>query len=233
MYDYKFQRIEEKYLLDKDTKEKLLSRISDYIEKDKFFNSNIHNIYFDNDNNDLIINSLDKPVFKDKFRVRSYGDMSLDGEVFLETKVKYKGVVSKRRIKTSIREFNKYMKKKKCILDDQVFREIDYYFKFYNLKPAIYIAYDRESYKGKDDNDLRITFDTNLRSRRNDLYFKENVEMKKYFEDEYYIMEIKAMMAMPLWLVRILSEMEIKPVSFSKYGKIYEEEMKERVDCYA
>lgn len=233
MYDYKFQRIEEKYLLDKDTKEKLLSRISDYIEKDKFFNSNIHNIYFDNDNNDLIINSLDKPVFKDKFRVRSYGDMSLDGEVFLETKVKYKGVVSKRRIKTSIREFNKYMKKKKCILDDQVFREINYYFKFYNLKPAIYIAYDRESYKGKDDNDLRITFDTNLRSRRNDLYFKENVEMKKYFEDEYYIMEIKAMMAMPLWLVRILSEMEIKPVSFSKYGKIYEEEMKERVDCYA
>ena len=188
---------------------------------------------FDNDNNDLIINSLDKPIFKDKFRVRSYGDMSLDGEVFLETKVKYKGVVSKRRIKTSIRDFNKYMKKKKCILDDQVFREIDYYFKFYNLKPAIYIAYDRESYKGKDDNELRITFDTNLRSRRNDLYFKENIEMKKYFEDEYYIMEIKAMMAMPLWLVKILSEMEIKPVSFSKYGKIYEEEMKERVNCYA
>lgn len=233
MYDYKFQRIEEKYLLDKKTKEKLLSRISNYIEKDKFFNSNIHNIYFDNDNNDLIINSLDKPIFKDKFRVRSYGDMSLDGEVFLETKVKYKGVVSKRRIKTSIRDFNKYMKKKKCILDDQVFREIDYYFKFYNLKPVIYIAYDRESYKGKDDNELRITFDTNLRSRRNDLYFKENIEMKKYFEDEYYIMEIKAMMAMPLWLVRILSEMEIKPVSFSKYGKIYEEEMKERVNCYA
>ena len=40
-----------------------------------------------------------------------------------------------------------------------------------------------------------------------------------------YIMEIKTVGSMPLWLVRILSEMNIMPTSFSKYGKIYEKEM--------
>lgn len=233
MYDYNFQRVEEKYLLSYDEKKKFLSRISEYIKKDKFFISHIHNIYFDNDNNDLIINSLDKPIFKDKFRVRSYGDMSLNGDVFLETKVKYKGVVSKRRIKLSVEEFNSYINNKKIPSDSQVFKEINYYVDYYKLKPMIYIAYDRESYKGIYDSNLRITFDNNLRSRRDNLMFKDNVEMKKYFDNDYYIMEIKAVMAMPLWLVRILSDMNIKPISFSKYGKIYECEMKERVISYA
>lgn len=233
MYDYNFQRVEEKYLISYDEKEELLSRINDYIEKDKFFISHIHNIYFDNVNNDLIINSLDKPIFKDKFRARSYGDMSLDGDVFLETKVKYKGVVSKRRIKLSINDFNAYVYNGKLPSDSQVFKEINYYFDYYKLKPMIYIAYDRESYKGIVDNNLRITFDSNLRSRRNDLMFKDNIFMEKYFDNDYYIMEIKAVMAMPLWLVRILSDMNIRPVSFSKYGKIYEKEMKESVINYA
>ena len=122
MYDYNFQRVEDKYLLSYDEKKEFLSRISEYMKKDKFFISHIHNIYFDNDNNDLIINSLDKPIFKDKFRVRSYGDMSLNGDVFLETKVKYKGIVSKRRIKLSVEEFNSYINNKKIPSDSQVFK---------------------------------------------------------------------------------------------------------------
>ena len=108
-------------------------------------------------------------------------------------------------------------------IDNQIFKEMDYYFKYYNLKSVIYIAYDRESYKGKN-SDLRITFDSNLRSRRNDLVFKKSTKMDHYFDEDYYIMEIKSMLSMPMWLVRILSELNNKPVSFSKYGKIYEKE---------
>lgn len=233
MYDYVFQRVEEKYLISCDEKRDILLRMNDYIERDKFFISHIHNIYFDNINNDLIINSLDKPIFKDKFRARCYGDMSLDGDVFLESKVKYRGVVSKRRIKLSVKDFNSYINSGNLVNDSQVFKEISYYFDYYKLKPSIYIAYDRESYKGKVDSSLRITFDSNLRSRRDDLLFKDNILMEKYFDSDFYIMEIKAVMAMPLWLVRILSDMNIRPISFSKYGKIYEKEMKERVISYA
>ena len=84
MYDYNFKRVEEKYLLQASLKEKFLFKISDYIDKDRFFISNIHNIWVGTDNNDLFINLLDKPLFKNKFRARYYGE---GNEVFLETKI--------------------------------------------------------------------------------------------------------------------------------------------------
>lgn len=75
--------------------------------------SNIHNIYFDTSNNDLIINSLEKPIFKDKFRIRRYGLPKEDDYVFLEIKSKYKGVVGKRRIKLKLKEIDDYLEKEK------------------------------------------------------------------------------------------------------------------------
>lgn len=225
MYDSYFQRVEEKYLIKKEEKKQLLQKIDNYITKDKYFESEIHNIYFDTDNNDLIINSLNRPVFKNKYRLRSYGLPEEDDAVFLEMKCKYKKIVSKRRIKIKLKDFYNYMKKHEYDNENQIFKELDYYFNFYKLKPSIYIAYNRYSYKGKNDPSLRITFDWNLRSRRDHLKFDKNIKMDNFFDDDYYIMEIKTTGAMPIWLVRTISEMKIVPVSFSKYGKIYEKEM--------
>ena len=224
MYDNHFQRVEEKYLLNEEQKEIFLKKIKTYIEKDKFYISNIHNIYFDDCNNDLIINSLEKPIFKDKYRIRSYGIPNIDDDVFFEIKTKYNGIVGKRRIKIKLKEYYEYIENNKKN-NNQIFNEIDYYFRYYHLKPAIYIAYDRQSYIGVDNKNLRITFDSNLRSRRSNLYFKDEESLENYFSDNMYIMEIKTVGSMPLWLVRILSEMNIMPTSFSKYGKIYEKEM--------
>lgn len=232
MYDKNFQRIEEKYLITGNQKKDLLSKIKEFITKDKFFESEIHNIYFDTINNDLIINSLDKPVFKDKIRIRSYGIPNLEDDIFLELKTKYKGVVGKRRSKIKLKDYYQYLNSGKFNNEDQILTEIDYYFKYYKLKPTIYIAYDRKSYKGKYDNDLRITFDTNLRSTRENLEFTNAKNMTNYFEEDKYIMEIKTIGALPLWFARTLSEMNIMPTSFSKYGKIYEKEkLKEMELC--
>lgn len=125
MYDKYFKRVEEKYLITSKEKEILLDKIKDYIHKDKFFKSEIHNIYFDTDNNDLMVNSLNKPIFKDKIRERSYGNPSIEDDLFFEFKIKYKGVVGKRRIKLKLNDY--YDHKPKC--DDQIMKEIDYYFK--------------------------------------------------------------------------------------------------------
>ena len=226
MYDAKFQRVEEKYLLTKEEKEKFLKMTKKHLEKDKYFYSEIHNIYFDTRNNDLIINSLEKPVFKDKFRIRSYNKPTLEDDIFFEMKTKYKGIVGKRRVKLKLKDFNAYLNNK-YFLDTQIFKELDYYFKYYDLVPAIYIAYDRNSYQGIENKDLRITFDSNLRSRRKDLEFTKNTKLVSYFKEDYYIMEIKTNYTMPLWLVKTISTLKLKPVSFSKYGKIYEKEKKE------
>ncbi len=227
MYDNHLERVEQKYLIDNSLKEILISKINNHIEKDKFFKSNIRNIYFDTNNNDLIINSIEKPIFKDKFRARCYGNCN---EVFLEIKTKYKGIVGKRRIKLDKKQYYEFINNKNRVSNEQIFKELDYYFKYYKLKPVIYIAYDRESYKGINDKNLRITFDKNLRSRRDNLILDDDTKTVNYFNNDSLIMEIKTVGAMPLWLVRTLSDLKILPISFSKYGKIYEKEKNEESD---
>lgn len=230
MYQNIFKRVEEKYMLTKEQYIKLFERIEKEIEKDKYFETTICNIYFDNAENQLIIDSMEKPIYKHKVRLRSYGVPTIDDDVFFEIKFKHKKVVGKRRIKIKLRTFNKYLTEGKYDKNKQIMKEIDYLFKLYNLKPAYFIAYDRKSYKGKDNENLRITIDTGLRSRTEDLNLELGDKGKYYFSEEKYIMEIKTLGAMPLWLVRSLSELNIYPVSFSKYGSIYKKD-KEEIVC--
>lgn len=216
-----FRRVEKKYLLTRDDYESLMDRIWFFITEDTYFKSNISNIYYDSCDNELIINSIDKPIFKEKVRVRSYATPKKDKDiVFLEVKRKFKGVVGKRRVKLTSKEFYDFIEKRKY-KDSQIFRELHYIFDFYKLQPKMFVGYDRLSYKGKDDENLRITFDSNLRSREDDLRLELGDHGEKYFDEDMYIMEIKTLGAMPWWLVEALSELKIYPISFSKIGNIY------------
>lgn len=230
MYENVFQRVEQKYIISKEQRDNLLEKINEYVEKDPYFESKICNIYFDNNENDLMVNSLEKPEFKAKVRLRSYDVPNMDSQVFLEVKDKYKGVVGKRRIKLSLKEFYDYYENG-LVKDNQIMKELNYYFKMFDLKPFIFLAYDRNSYYEKGNRNLRITLDSNLRSRYNDLRLELGDNGKKYFDEDTYIMEIKVMNAMPLWLTRILSELKIYPTSFSKVGSIYSKEKESECLC--
>ncbi len=225
-----FRRVEKKYLITESQKKDFLKLIDDYIEKDEYFESHISNIYFDNDKYELITTSIEKPAFKAKVRLRSYNIPDLDDKVFLEIKNKYKGVVGKRRIKIKLSDFYEYLKTGN-MKDEQIMKEIDYYFKKYELSPQIFVAYDRLSYKGRDNENIRITIDQNLRSRTNDLRLELGNDGKKYFQDNRCIMEIKILDAYPLWLARSLSNLKIYPTSFSKVGSIYENLKGSEVKC--
>lgn len=231
MYISNFERVEEKYYLTKGMKQEFLKRINEHIEKDKYFESNIHNIYLDTKDSELIVNCMEKPIFRNKFRIRSYGVPQLTDNIFIEIKMKYKGVVGKRRTIAKLQDFYDFIDGKIDSLQqnnvkDQILNEFEYFYNYYNLKPVIYIAYDRESYKGKNDKSLRITFDTNLRSRTNNLRLENPSNTTNFFDEKCYLMEIKMIGSLPLWLVKILSDMEMLPISFSKYGKIYEKNYK-------
>lgn len=225
MYENIFNRVEQKYLLSKEQKEKLLKMINNHLTKDEYFESLISNIYFDDFNNRLIINSLEKPIYKDKVRLRGYGVINDNSNVFFEIKNKYLGVVSKRRIMIKLKDFYDYLEGK-ILPDEQIMKELDYLIKIYNLKPSVFISYHRFSYKGKVD-DIRITFDDNLISRRDDLKLESGVYGKKHFKKDECIMEIKTLNGYPMWLTNALSILKIFPKSFSKYGSIYTKESKE------
>lgn len=232
-YHKVFRRDEKKYLLTQTQLRKLLQAIDSRIQPDEYFQETICSVYFDTPTHDLIIKSIDKPVYKQKIRLRSYGVPTLSDQVFAEIKIKYRGVVSKRRTKVQLNNFYHYYNKVQAgrhptLKADipQIGRELDYLFNFYNLRPSWFIAYDRTCYCGRDTPGLRITFDQNLRSRTHDLCLEKGDSGEHYFADHKCVMEIKSLNAMPLWLVHALSKLEIYPASFTKYGKIYEQSKK-------
>lgn len=221
-----FKRVEKKYVLSEDLYQKLFEKINNYITVDTYDFSTICNIYFDTDDYLLVNRSIEKPIYKEKVRLRSYGVPKKNSKVFLEIKKKYKGVVGKRRVSAPLKEFYTYFDTGKYPnVDTQIMNEINYCFKFYNLKPKVFLAYDRYSYKGKDDSNFRITFDKNIRSRTDNLYLEKGDNGMLLLDKNCYIMEIKTLGAYPLWFAQILSELNIYPTSFSKYGNVYKKQI--------
>ena len=221
-----FNRIEKKYVLTKLQAERLIKKINENIKSGEYPYSKICNIYFDTKSNELIRKSLEKPVYKEKIRLRSYGIPNKEDRVFLEIKKKFDGTVIKRRIALNLQEAYEYLDKgKKPNRNNQILNELDYCFKKYNLEPSMYISYERYSYAGKEDENFRITFDTNIISRDYDLKLDKGDYGLKLFGENTYLLEVKALNSMPLWFTRALSELKIYPISFSKYGKIYENKL--------
>ena len=219
-----FERIEKKYMLTREKYNRLLEELEAYMSLDSYGKHTIGNIYYDTDTYELIRYSIEKPVYKEKLRLRSYGVPNAEDKVFLEIKKKYNGIVYKRRISLTLNEAEDYLNKGiRPNKESQILREIDYFISYYNPKSKLYLAYDRMAYFGKEDPEVRITFDHNIRSREYDLSLAKGDYGTLLLEDCKYLMEIKVPGAMPVWLSEILSNLEIYPSSFSKYGNIYRE----------
>lgn len=222
-YQDTFQRVEIKYLITKQQKQMLLWAMEPYMESDPYGRTTILNIYYDTPEDTLIRRSLDKPVYKEKLRLRSYGRATAESTVFLELKKKYKGVVYKRRIACREAEAVAYFDQGRPLTEEsQITREIDCFKHFYQgLAPAMLISYEREAFFSRESSDLRITFDDKILWRQEDLSLRKDAYGKPILEEGKVLMEIKVAMAMPLWLTSRLSELGIFQTSFSKYGKAY------------
>lgn len=218
-----FKRIEKKFLLPEEKYKALLPEIEEHMVLDEFGEDLICNLYCDTDDYILVRRSIQKPVYKEKLRLRSYGVPDDNGRVYLELKKKYKGVVYKRRIKTTLAEAMDYINNRTTIKNGgQIIKEIDYFMEMYrNPKPKVYVAYDRMAYYGKDDADFRVTFDRNIRYRMNDLRLDHGDRGEMLLDPGTRIMEVKADNGMPLWLADALTENKIYTAPFSKYGQIY------------
>ena len=189
-----FNRVEKKYVLTRLQAERLMKEINKNIKAGEYPYSKICNIYFDTKNNELIRKSIEKPVYKEKIRLRSYGIPSMEDKVFLEIKKKFDGVVTKRRIALNLNEVYEYLENGVIPNENnQIFKELDFCFKKYNLEPSMYISYERYSYQGKEDENFRLTFDTNILSRDYDLYLDKGDYGLKLIGDNTYLMEVKAL----------------------------------------
>lgn len=234
-----FARKEIKFLLDMEQYESLMKVIPIYMNPDAFCvggkEYGVYNIYYDTPDDFLIRESLCKPYYKEKIRLRSYySPASPNDTVFLELKKKIGGIVAKRRVTMTLAESAEYIKsrvKPECskYITNQVFTELDAFLEMYDIIPKQYISYQRSAFFGKDNKDFRLTFDRLITERRDDLSLSNYSYGNQLIGENQRLMEIKVSDGIPEWLINKLSELQIYKTSFSKYGKAYENYIKNNI----
>ncbi len=217
-----FKRFEKKYLLSARQFEVLWERMREHLIPDRYHRSTVCSIYYDSDDFALIRRSIEGPVYKEKLRLRSYNVPGPDDPVFVELKKKFRGVVYKRRAQMSAAEAEAYLAgRSRPDEEGQILREIDYFLQTNPVSPKVFIACDREAWVDRENPELRITFDRDLRWRDTALHLTAGSEGEPLLPNGEVLMEIKIPEAAPLWLAHLLSELEVFPTSFSKYGTCY------------
>lgn len=235
-----FARKEIKFLLNMQKYESLMNVIHEYMNPDKYCvggrEYGIYNIYYDTPDDFLIRESLAKPYYKEKIRLRSYySPAASDDTVFLEIKKKIGGIVTKRRVSMTLAESEAYFYERSKpeitkYITEQVFRELDVFLDHYPVVPKQYISYQREAFFGKDNSDFRLTFDRKITERRYDLGLDYESYGNFIIGEDQRLMEVKVSDAIPDWLVGKLSELQIYKTSFSKYGRAYENFVKSNIE---
>jgi hypothetical protein len=227
-----FTRKEQKYLITTEQYEALTERMSPYMRPDKngtrgFYT--VTSLYFDNADRQIYFETKNKLRFRQKLRLRVYDDTGLDDTAFFEVKQKHKKVVNKRRMLLPLHEAYRYLQDdgRKNIdnytaSNAQVFREIDHFRQLYNLVPKMMISYDRQALHAMDNADFRVTFDLNLRCRHDDLWLEHGAYGQHFIDPNLVVLEVKVDHSVPLWLTRILQDLDCEQRSASKYCTSFE-----------
>ena len=218
-----FKRYEFKYLITRKQRDEICKAMAPYMTADPFRHSSIRNIYYDTPNFRLIRQSLEKPIYKEKLRLRGYGRARDDDMIFVELKKKYEAVVYKRRLEMPQQQAMEAMLGRGAMPDSQIGREITAALNFYQeLMPRVFLSYERDAYHALD-SDLRLTFDERLRWRTEELTLNAEPWGNPLLDDDLVLMELKIVDSIPLWMARLLSRLEIPKTSFSKYGAAYQQ----------
>ena len=222
-YQSVFQRFESKYMISRIQKQRLLDAMAPYMALDKYGRTVIRNIYFDTPDFRLIRRSIEKPPYKEKLRLRSYGPATPDSQVFVELKKKYDSIVYKRRLAMTEAHALNWISGGIVPVETQIAREIDYFRNFYSgLQPTVFLSYAREAYYCRSGSDFRVTFDDEILCRSHDLSLALPQAGDPILPDGMILMEIKCSGGIPLWMTQFLTKERIFRTSFSKYGTAYQ-----------
>jgi len=224
MLQLTFKRYEIKYQLTEEQVVRLGYVMSPYMVGDAYGPSTVCNVYYDTPTSLLVRRSMEKPLYKEKVRIRSYGVQKPYEPLFLELKKKSEGVVYKRRATMDATRARQFLAGKGNP-QSQIERELDFSIRRYGaLQPAAFIAYDREAFYAVDDHEFRMTFDRRVRYRTTDLDLTTGDAGRQILPNGRVLLEVKCAGAMPLWLTSFLSHERIFKTSFSKYGLAYQTE---------
>ena len=150
-YQSIFERSEQKYLLQEAQYTALEQAMWPHMQPDSYGMTTIYSLYFDTPDYRLIRTSLEKPVYKEKLRLRCYGRPDSESTAFIELKKKYDGVVYKRRIEMPYEAAMQYLCGHLKLREmPQILQEVEWVRHFYGmLQPAMVLTYDRVAWFGR------------------------------------------------------------------------------------
>ncbi len=227
-----FARVETKYLLtlhQAAAMEMGLMRLG--FGKTDFGSPRVQSLYYDTADYALIRASLERPAYKEKLRLRSYGEPGTLTQFFVEIKKKYSGVVYKRRTGMPLQEaMNALYWRRMPEKAGQVGREVQWMMHRYGLRPAAVISYDRDAWFCPELPGVRVTFDRSLTFRDWALDLNSAEPGIPLLPADQRLMEIKTNGVYPLWLTKLLRETGAQRTHFSKYGLAYRQYIRPQTD---
>ncbi len=226
----KFNRFELKYLLPMSKAERFKEAIKPYLLADRYGdeqgNYAVTSLYHDSPDHHFYWEKIEGIKFRRKLRIRIYESaepLTPDSQVFVEIKQRLNRITQKRRVVLTYRDALKLCNQRTMIdeyepKDRLVLEEIQTMTWQYNLRPTSIVSYFRQAFTGTDyDVGLRVTFDTNLRYRVQDLQLHSKKIGRFMFPPETVVMEIKANERVPYWLTELAGEQGIGLIRVSKY----------------
>lgn len=232
-----FNRKETKYQLDAAQLRAMRAAVAAHLPQAAFGTGRVNSIYLDTALRSVIARSLEKPLYKEKLRVRWYGVQRLEDAdmAFVELKKKFKGIVYKRRLQMTPAQAQAFLEGTSCMdicAQDAVAAADASPYQRYQiaheldgsrahagaLRPSALISCVRTSFGSDDEGALRVTFDEHLHAQ--DLFPGEG--SLSLIPCGHAIMEVKCLGAFPSWLIEALNGVKAYPSSFSKYGTFYE-----------
>lgn len=206
-YQATFQRYESKYLLTRQQKHVILQEMQPHMRLDAYGRTTTRNMYYDTPDYRLIRRSLEKPVYKEKLRIRSYQKAAPSDPVFVELKKKYQSIVYKRRLTLpEAQVMHSFQTGQPLPVQSQIAEEIAYFRTHYQkLKPSVFLSYEREAFYALDGSGFRVTFDENILYRQRDFSLGSAIYGTPILSCGQTLMEIKCAGGLPLWMCSALA----------------------------
>ena len=219
-----FARVETKFLMDASQTAALEAGLQRQgCRLMRFGSPKVQSLYYDTESYGLICASLDRPAYKEKLRLRAYGEPGGLTQSFVEIKKKYRGVVYKRRTALPLETAMEGLDRRRLPEETgQVGREALWMVRRYGLAPAAVVSYDRNAWFDPADPGFRVTIDRNLAFRNWSLDLNAREDGLAILPAHRRLMEVKTGGAYPLWFARLLRECGAQHVHFSKYGLAYQ-----------
>ncbi len=214
------ERCEYKFPLSREDYEALLPIVESKIPPDKNGRGKpytISSMYFDDTQHKLYYQTFDRAAYRYKLRLRVYGNETTDETMsFFEIKSKHLGRSDKKRLALPLEQNERVWRE--GYSPNEIAAQIVRRIKTDCLQPSAIVSYERLAFAAEGEERLRVTFDSNLRIRTDDLDLRHGTHGTMVMNDCFCVMEIKSGSNLPLWLVRAVSERGLGNKSYSKYG---------------